>query len=200
MVSGSILAGLFGLIGTIFVGFLTAGLWVWRHKTNLNPEDPERITELEDEQISTFEADLAELYLDIEDYVEEQDPPDDMPKSELVMNVIRRDVDREDIEKVVDELEKIGDRRELYESHEQAYVDCYSCLFRAAASNFCLGLVLALAVILQSNPFTGAALVGYTIFIGLMVDSGNRAHNYFNEANSKKEEFERKWRDYKSPE
>lgn len=200
MVSGSILGGVVGFIGTVFIGYITAGLWIWRHRTNLDSEDHDRIAELENDQKSTFQSELADLYLTIEEAVEESDPPDEMPRNEVIVNAVSRRVDEADVEEIAEELEQIGQRREVYEDHESAFRQCYIHLFKASAADFGLGISLILSISLQSDPFAGGVLVVYGLLLYIMIDQSSRAFSDFQNANHLKESFDEHWRDYKTPE
>ncbi len=199
MVSGSVLGGIIGFIGTAFTGFVLAGLWVWRHRTNLDTNDHDRISELKDEQRSQFDSKLADLFLTIDEAVDDSTPPEEMERSEIVVNAVRRGVNEDDVQDVVDALEEIGDRQDLYEQHEDYLVDCYQSLFKAGGGMFFLGVAFVFTVATQADPFSGPSIVIYTAIFGFILSQAANSYRDFRDANNCKDEFEKAWREYKSP-
>lgn len=200
MVSETILAGILGLVGTVFTGLVVAGLWIWRHTTSIGVEDQDRINELENEERSEFSNELTELYLDIDRHIEQTDPSsDDMSKEEHVINTIELHISEDDLESVVAALNEIGTVRSIYEDHEDAFQDSYRWCWWAAVAVLALGLAFAAVYISETDLFsTGPVILYLTLGINAL-RFGYYAYSEFRTANKMKNEFEERWREYKRP-
>lgn len=156
---------------------------------------------MENNQRSNFSAELAELYTDIEEEIADDDErPEEMTHEEHVVNTVYRVVDEDDVDSVVDELEKIGNSREKYNSHVDKYNDAWVNCVYTAIGVLGIGLVFVIALLTEGSAFTDGAVFVYAIagfFTGLL---GNKAFQAFKEANELKSDFETDWEDYKRPE
>lgn len=190
---------LVSLIGSFFIALITAGLWVWRHKSNLDTDDHDRIRELDDEERSNFKAEVTQLYLDIEERLEDTSAPDKTPHSEQVANLIEDEVDPEEVDPLVDELDKIGKSRSYYENHEQYLTSCYRHLFQAAAGDVLLGIAMIGIWISEYQLFGASSVLVYGVIGVFIIGEVKSGYDCFSEADEQKSKFESEWREYKTP-
>lgn len=198
MASPTLIAGILGLLGTFGAAFIIAGLWIWRHTTSLGGEVQDRINEIENNQQSKFSAELADLYLSIEKKLEMSDSiPEDMKRDEHIVNIIYREVEEDDLDSIVEELDKIGDTRELWNRHKFSYNNAWKHCFSAAITLFATAAILTLATAADSDPFNGGFIIIYFLAFVYFFDRTQNAYTEFNQANKLHDHFEEKWEEYK---
>lgn len=186
------------VLATIFSGIILLTLWIWRHTTSLDDQDEERIRELENNQESAYKAELADLYLSIENYIEESRPrPDDMGRDEHIVNVLERKIEESDLDSVVKELDDIGSAEELWDSHRRCYKESYRYFGRAAASILVLIATLVIVGLFRSDPFKAVFMMPYALISFLFLSFSWDGVKLFKRARRKKEMFEDRWREYK---
>lgn len=192
------ITGVFTLLGTVFTGLVVLTLWIWRHTTSLDGEDEDRIRELENDQESSYKAELADLYLNIEQYINNSNQKSaDMNRDEYVVNVIERKIEEDDMSSVVSELEDIGTSEELWDSHQEFYKKSYVSFGKAATIIFTFIIVFVIFVGTLSNPFSEIAIIVYVIILFISANYMWEGISYFMQARNKKELFEDSWREYK---
>lgn len=187
-----------GALATLVTGFVVAGLWIWRHTTSLELDAHEQIEELENDQRSEFAAELADLYTDIESRVEEDDSvPPEMTHEEHVVNTIHREVNEDDVDNIVDELEEIGDSRELYNDHVDQYNQSWERCGYAAGATLALLILFAGAIVTPGDAFSGGLIVAYSVLgMGSLVNA-KQAFDSFKRANELRSDFDMRWQEYK---
>lgn len=197
MVTPEIPTGLLTFVGTIFSGLVILTLWVWRHTTSLDGEDEERIRELENNQESSYKAELAELYIEIESLIEEDDYPAEMTQDERVVNAIEQEVNEEDLGSIVEKLDEMGTAEDLWDNHREDYKGAYKKFGTSAILVFILSLVILGWSITQEHTFSTSSGVVYLVLGFFSLNYGWDGIGYFNDAREHKEEFEERWREYK---
>lgn len=190
-----------GSYGTAITVLLLATLWIWRHTETLNEESyQKRIQELNNEYWSEVSNSLTDLHLEIGDYVDgyETDGGEDVPREELVLDIIEDKIDPEDLEDVVIDLSRVGDPNSAYQSYKKKYERCYVHLSKAMAWVIASGVAFVAAVVLTDSPFgTGPMFVEILLFVPALVHILDARTN-FNAARSCRSRFNEMWAEYRS--
>jgi hypothetical protein len=198
MVSGTVLAGIFGFLGTLFLGFLYTTLWTWRHSASLGGEDEERVVELESHHKSQVDEELKEIFIEIDDFLDDPDDiPPDMKKGDHVANVIHRQIGSDDIEPIVTKLEDVDKPETLFDNVRDAYRSASRDFMWGGFATLGLSGSLALAIISSNSPFESMWPFLYFLLVILILNKGYNGVKRFLRAQSEKDEFEALWREYK---
>ena len=199
MVSTALLSGIITFLGGAVTALVVAGLWIWRHTRTVDDQNIDRLNELENNQKSVFSAELADLYTDIEDCIEEaNDPPDEIGRDEHVVNIIHREVSQDDLDSIVSELDRIGNSRDLYEEYEDELRECYYSCAKGASAFFLLALFVIAGALSPGSASDPVMLMLYFLTGLIGADQAHSAYSSFKQGNNRKDEFEQNWRDYKS--
>ncbi|MFC6723446.1 hypothetical protein ACFQE1_03380 [Halobium palmae] len=200
MVADSTTTAIIALTTAAAGGFGLAALWIWRHvENNLNgADDRDKIEELEDDRWSSVSSELATLHQSIEEYVDQNDSPEELTQDEHIVNVIEQEVNPGELETVVKELRKVGNIESLYEDYVNSYEETYVNCAKVSASIFVLGSIPFVSDLFSQDPTKG--IVPFVIaFMGVyFVLCLQRAVSSFNNARSCKSEFDKRWKDYRT--
>lgn len=198
MVQASIIAGVFGFLGTLFLGFLYVTLWTWRHSASLGGDDEERVVELESHRQSLVDDELTRLYTEIEELSDDPEQlPEDMSKRDHVANIIHREIGKKDIEPIVEQLDQVDRPEENFDEHKQAYRLASKEFLYGGVATLALGASMAGVTIYQGGPFGNSGEPIYLLLIAGIVNFGYTGAKNFLQAQSLKDEFEEMWREYK---
>lgn len=198
MVKPTILAGLFGFLGTLFLGFLYTTLWTWRHSASLGGEDEERVVELENHMKSRLDEELKSLFIQIDGRLDDpENLPPDLDRADDVTNVINQEIGRDDIKPVVEELNQVDTPEELFDEHRESYRTASRDFMWGGFTTLALSGLMAVATIWTGNAFDSFYPFLYLVLaIGILSKGYDGVQNFL-EAQSVKDEFEKTWREYK---
>lgn len=200
MVSTSVLQAIILGIGTIAVGLLTAGFRVWKHVESLNGDDDEnRIEELQDERRSDVSDEVKTLFIDIEEYLDENPHSKNGERDydDHVVTVIDNHVDPDELNSLVEKAENINRPAELYNRHKNAYGSCYGYLFRSSVSAIGLNVIIASALIFGEAPFGGVYLILESLFAVASAIYAYESRDEFRYARNIKKKFDEEWENYR---
>ncbi|WP_256545440.1 hypothetical protein [Halobellus inordinatus] len=199
MVGATIIAGMFGFLGTLFLGFLYTTLWTWRHSASLGGDDEERVVELESHQKSKLDDELTKLFINIDGRLDSRDDlPPDINERDHIANVINREIGEEDIRPVVDELDSVDQPVSIFDDHRNAYRTASRDFMWGGLATLALAGSMAVVTVWNGDPFSDSiASFFYFLLILGVVSKGYDGVQNFLKAQSLKDEFEDLWRKYK---
>lgn len=200
MVQTSVLQAIIIGIATISVGFFTVSTRIWMHTENLSDrEDDERIQELQDYRKSELSSEVKNLYINIEEYLDDNPYDEGSPNDyeQHLVNIIDNEIDPDELNAIVEMSENINEASNLYERHESEYRTTYRYFAAAGAALLGLNGVVVSALIQGTQPFQGLAGTAQAILLFITILAGYRGGSHFTRARNIKEEFDNMWREYR---
>lgn len=198
MVSSTGINAIIGVLGTGTTVLVISTFWIWRHVANLDEgEDLRKVNELENERWSTVSAELGSLHLSIEEYLDDSDGPEDVPREEHIITVIEREVDPNELEDVVETLRAVGEIEDLYDDHVDCYEASYGNFGKAAFTLFGIDGIFAATLFTESDPMSSTMLLVWFVTGFLVVNYVYDGISNFRSARDAKRRFRGEWHDYR---
>lgn len=185
MVTGTLLSVSITLFTALFACLMTAALWIWRHRANLTDEE-ERITEVERERRERIVSNFAQLIaasLDAKAVV-----TDGGRESLSVEEQIEEEIETADVVRVIEEWNRVGAAREIYDGCLDAYETAYKNIALAALGVISLSVVIISVRVAGNQPFSASWDIAHgsigllsSVFLYKGIRSFNEAQDLENE-------------------
>lgn len=134
--------------GSIAASLTIATLWIWRHTTNLHDKDIEKIEELREAEWDQAGEDLSEFIIKATENIDQEDKHNPRELRKESERIIEREIDEEELNQLVDAIQKVGQGRSLHRNHRKSYKKSYEYF------------AISLVIVILEIPFSIAVVLG----------------------------------------